>query len=75
MSALKDYGARHPDWVMADEPMPYNTHDPEFDLKLARALKYLQDSQMWRGETQCRHQYIDSYGVVTKHAHQDRVKK
>ena len=62
---IKDYGSRHPDWVLAKNH-PYTTHDAEFDRKLADAIEWLRQSQQWRGETICRHKYTRADGTKSE---------
>lgn len=38
--------------------------DPDYWVKLSRSIAWLQDRQIWRGESNCSHQYTNSTGRV-----------
>jgi hypothetical protein len=59
---IKDYGNRHPDWVLAEKP-PYSTYDARYGLKLARAREWL--GRLDRGTAGSTHRYTNADGCRT----------
>ena len=39
--------------------------DPDYWLKLGRAVEYLQQRRIYRGEVDCSHEYTNALGQVT----------
>ena len=60
---IKDYGSRHPDWVMAEKP-PYSTHDARYADKLKKAQDWL--GRLDRGVAGSTHVYRNSHGIRTQ---------